>query len=47
MISIVALGALLAASPGSVLFFHWANQTHNAAINYHNRNASQGMSMDR
>lgn len=37
----VCLGALMAMSTPSVLFFHWANQTHNALINYHNRNATQ------
>ncbi len=31
----------MATSTPSVLFFHWANQTHNALINYHNRNAAQ------
>lgn len=35
------MGALLATTTPSVLFFHWANQTHNALINYHNRNATQ------
>ena len=37
----VCVGALMATSTPSVLFFHWANQTHNALINYHNRNATK------
>lgn len=37
----ICVGALMATSTPSILFWHWANQTHNASINYFNRNASQ------
>lgn len=42
----VIVGALVAKSTPSVLFFHWANQTHNAMVNYNNRNASQHIPME-
>jgi tricarboxylate carrier len=41
----VCVGALMARSTPSVFFFHWTNQTHNALINYHNRNATQPLDM--
>ena len=41
----VCVGALMATSTPSVFFFHWVNQTHNALINYNNRNATQPLEM--
>mmetsp|Transcript_45694 Transcript_45694/g.52817 ORF Transcript_45694/g.52817 Transcript_45694/m.52817 type:complete len:354 (-) Transcript_45694:196-1257(-) len=36
----ICLGALMATSPYSILFWQWSNQTHNALINYSNSNKS-------
>ena len=41
----ICVGALMAQSTPSILFWHWANQTHNALINYNNRNATQPLEM--
>jgi len=41
----VCVGALLATSTPAIFFFHCANQTHNALINYNNRNATQPVEM--
>lgn len=39
----ICLGAIMASSTPAILCAHWANQTHNAMVNYSNRNASSPM----
>lgn len=41
----VCVGALMATSTPSILFFHWVNQTQNSIINYSNRNATKPTDM--
>eukprot|EP00551_Chaetoceros_affinis_P008052 CAMPEP_0203683320 /NCGR_PEP_ID=MMETSP0090-20130426/47461_1 /ASSEMBLY_ACC=CAM_ASM_001088 /TAXON_ID=426623 /ORGANISM="Chaetoceros affinis, Strain CCMP159" /LENGTH=350 /DNA_ID=CAMNT_0050552463 /DNA_START=200 /DNA_END=1252 /DNA_ORIENTATION=+ len=42
----VIVGALVAKTTPTALFFHWMNQTHNALVNYNNRNASNYIPME-
>lgn len=41
----VCVGAIMATSTPTVLFFHWVNQTQNAIVNYSNRNATKPSEM--
>ena len=40
----ICVGAVMATSTPAIALVHWMNQTHNALINYSNRNASSPLS---